>query len=317
MDYKALAESVVEGIGGAGNVANISHCATRLRFTLKDEGIADEKAVKAVPGVLGVARGGGQFQVIIGPAVPKAFEAVQTCLDASGFKTASAPAASSEADGEKKHGLDLVFDFLASVFTPILPAIIGAGLIKSFLAAAVLLGLDSTSTTYTFVNLIGDAPLYFLPILLAITTSKKLKVNTFITVAIAGALVHPSYTAMITDAFNLHFTTLFGLPVTLATYSASVIPVLLMVFALKYIDGFTRLWPTVGTVASMVISLGLLGIAMKSLPVGTAYAVWVGVGAVGTAILGIVLLGEPANAGRMISLALIIAGIIGLKLFTP
>ena len=83
---------------------------------------------------------------------------------------------------------------------------------------------------------------------------------------------------------------------------------------LKYTEGFTRLWPTVGTVLAMAISLGLLGIAMKSLPVGTAYAVWVGVGAVGTAILGIVLLGEPANAGRMISLGLIIAGIIGLKL---
>jgi quaternary ammonium compound-resistance protein SugE len=86
---------------------------------------------------------------------------------------------------------------------------------------------------------------------------------------------------------------------------------------LKYTDGFTRLWPTVGTVLAMVISLGLLGIAMKSLPVGTAYAVWVGVGAVGTAILGIVLLGEPANAGRLLSLALILAGIIGLKLATP
>ena len=86
---------------------------------------------------------------------------------------------------------------------------------------------------------------------------------------------------------------------------------------LKYTEGFTRLWPTVGTVLAMAISVGLLGIAMKSLPVGTAYAVWVGVGAVGTAILGIVLLGEPANAGRMISLALILAGIIGLKLATP
>lgn len=86
---------------------------------------------------------------------------------------------------------------------------------------------------------------------------------------------------------------------------------------LKYTDGFTRLWPTVGTVLAMAISLGLLGIAMKSLPVGTAYAVWVGVGAVGTAILGIVLLGEPANAGRLLSLALILAGIIGLKLATP
>lgn len=86
---------------------------------------------------------------------------------------------------------------------------------------------------------------------------------------------------------------------------------------LKYTHGFTRLWPTVGTVISMIISLGLLGIAMKSLPVGTAYGVWVGVGAVGTVILGIVLLGEPANPGRLISIALIVAGIVGLKLASP
>ena len=85
---------------------------------------------------------------------------------------------------------------------------------------------------------------------------------------------------------------------------------------LKYTDGFSKLWPTVWTLASMIVSLGLLGVAMKSLPVGTAYAVWVGVGAVGTAILGIVLLGEPANPGRLISLGLIVAGIIGLKLAT-
>ena len=86
---------------------------------------------------------------------------------------------------------------------------------------------------------------------------------------------------------------------------------------LKYTEGFTRLWPTVGTVAAMAISMGLLGIATKSLPVGTSYAVWVGVGAVGTAILGIVLFGESANAGRLLSLALIVAGIVGLKLATP
>lgn len=86
---------------------------------------------------------------------------------------------------------------------------------------------------------------------------------------------------------------------------------------LKYTDGFTRLWPTVGTVLAMIVSLGLLGMAMKSLPVGTAYAVWVGVGATGTVLLGIVLLGEPANAARLVSVALIIAGIVGLKLSTP
>lgn len=86
---------------------------------------------------------------------------------------------------------------------------------------------------------------------------------------------------------------------------------------LKYTDGFTRPWPTLWTILSMIISLWLLGIAMKSLPVGTAYAVWVGIGAVGTVILGIMLLDEPANPARLVSVALIIAGIIGLKLASP
>ena len=86
---------------------------------------------------------------------------------------------------------------------------------------------------------------------------------------------------------------------------------------LKYTEGFTRLWPTVWTVMAMVVSLWLLGIAMKSLPVGTAYSIWVGVGAVGTVVLGILLLGESANAARLVSVACIIAGIVGLKLATP
>lgn len=86
---------------------------------------------------------------------------------------------------------------------------------------------------------------------------------------------------------------------------------------LKYTEGFTRLWPSVGTALAMLVSLGLLSIALKSLPLGTAYAVWVGVGAVGTVILGIVLLDEPANAARLVSVTLIIVGIIGLKLATP
>ena len=86
---------------------------------------------------------------------------------------------------------------------------------------------------------------------------------------------------------------------------------------LKYTEGFTRIWPTIGTVLAMLLSVGLLGLAMKSLPVGTAYGVWVGVGAVGTVILGIILLGESASPARLVSVALIIAGIVGLKLATP
>jgi quaternary ammonium compound-resistance protein SugE len=86
---------------------------------------------------------------------------------------------------------------------------------------------------------------------------------------------------------------------------------------LKYTAGFTRLWPTVITVTAMIVSIVLLGIAMKTLPVGTSYAVWVGIGAVGTAVMGILFLGEPASAARLASLALIVAGIVGLKLATP
>jgi len=86
---------------------------------------------------------------------------------------------------------------------------------------------------------------------------------------------------------------------------------------LKYTEGFTRPWPTIATVFSMIVSLGLLGVAMKSLPMGTAYAIWVGVGAVGTAMLGIFLMGDSANPLRLLSLGLIVAGIIGLKLATP
>jgi quaternary ammonium compound-resistance protein SugE len=86
---------------------------------------------------------------------------------------------------------------------------------------------------------------------------------------------------------------------------------------LKYTEGFTRFWPTVGTVLAMIISLCSLGVAVKSLPIGTAYSIWVGIGAVGTAVLGIVLFGEPANAARLVSIALIVAGIVGLKLFSP
>jgi quaternary ammonium compound-resistance protein SugE len=86
---------------------------------------------------------------------------------------------------------------------------------------------------------------------------------------------------------------------------------------LKYTDGFTRLWPSVATVAAMALSMGLLGLAVRVLPVGTAYAVWVGVGAVGTVILGITLLDEPANFARLVSVALIVVGIVGLKLATP
>ena len=233
MDFEKLADIILKGIGGEENIAGFTHCATRLRFTLKDESVADEEALKNTKGILGIAKSGGQFQIIIGNEVPKAYGAIQGKMKGS-------------AVGEKEQKIlpkkmkisERIFDFVSAIFTPVLPAIIGAGLVKSVLAVAVLLGADTESMTYYFLNFIGDAPLYFLPVMLAFTAAKKLGCNQFLAVSIAGAMLHPNYTALITDAYSIHFSSFLGIPVTLASYSSSVIPVLLMVFALKYMEAF-------------------------------------------------------------------------------
>lgn len=229
MNFDNLSNEIIKYIGGEENILGLTHCATRLRFTLKDDGMADKDKIKAIKGVLGVAQNGGQFQIIIGNEVPKAYASINSKLHISDTSTTQP---------ENVKLTEKLFDFIASIFTPILPAIIGAGLVKSVLALAVLLGLSTQSNTYYFINIIGDAPLYFLPMMLAVTASKKLGCNPYMAVAITGALLHPNYTALITDAYNIHFSSMFGIPVTLASYGSSVIPVLLMVFLLKYVDRF-------------------------------------------------------------------------------
>lgn len=231
MDFSRLAEELIPAIGGEDNISGFTHCATRLRFTLKDESVPDDEKIKKIQGVLGISRNGGQYQVIIGPEVGKAYDAIQQRISITAE-------GSSEVPKQKKKVMETIFDFISAVFTPILPAIIGAGLIKSILAIAVLCGIDQSGTTYYFLNFIGDAPLYFLPLMIAFTAAKKLNCNQFLAVAVAGAMIHPSYTALITDQFNLHFTTFLGLPVTLATYSASVVPPILMVIFLHYVEKF-------------------------------------------------------------------------------
>lgn len=230
MNFENQASEIIKYIGGEENILGLTHCATRLRFTLKDDEIADVEKIKTIKGVLGVAKNGGQFQIIIGNEVPKAFAAINAKIHIT---------QSEDKETSKDTKLsERLFDFIASIFTPILPAIIGAGLVKSVLALAVLLGLSTQSDTYYFINIIGDAPLYFLPMMLAVTASKKLGANPYMAIAIMGALLHPNYTALITDAYNIHFSSMFGIPVTLASYGSSVIPVLLMVFLLKYVDAF-------------------------------------------------------------------------------
>lgn len=231
MDFEKLAEVILKGVGGEENISGFTHCATRLRFTLKEESKAEEQTLKNTRGILGVAKSGGQFQLIIGNDVGKVFQAVQA-------KMTGLPREAKAVKKEKRKPAEILCDFISAVFTPILPAIIGAGLVKSVLAIAVLLGMDADGTTYYFLNLIGDAPLYFLPVMLAFTASKKLGCNQFLAAAIAGAMLHPDYSALITEMGTMDFSSFLGLPVTLASYHSSVIPVLLMVIALKYVEGF-------------------------------------------------------------------------------
>jgi PTS system beta-glucosides-specific IIC component len=228
MDFQKLAQEILINIGGENNVSNLTHCATRLRFNLYDSSKVNEEVLKNTSGILGVVNKGGQFQLIIGPEVPKAYGALTSLVNSS---------SNSEEPKEEKKGFAAnILDIVAGVFTPILPAIIGAGLIKSVLAIAVLLGMDPEGKTYYFLNFIGDAPLYFLPVMLAFTAAAKFKTNPFIAVTIAGAMIHPQYTALVTDPFNIHFTSFLGIPVTLATYSSSVIPILLTVWILSYVE---------------------------------------------------------------------------------
>ena len=232
MDYKELASFIIDAVGGETNIVSLTHCATRLRFALKDDSIPDEKKIKAKKGVLGVSVNGGQYQIIIGNTVPKAYAAIMDQLD---LKENSA----GEGKKQKRKIGEVIMEFTSAVFSPILPALIGAGLINALLSLAVLLGLNNESNIYYFISIIGNAPLYFIPILLAYTASKRVGVNSFLAVALAGAMLHPNYTALLPEGISALTTMpVMGIPVTLANYGSSVIPALLMVGALYYVDKF-------------------------------------------------------------------------------
>ena len=230
MDYKELASFIMEAVGGEENVISLTHCATRLRFALKDDSIPDEKKLKGKKGVLGVSVNGGQYQIIIGNTVPKVYAAI---MEQSDLKTGVTGTGKKQ---KRKIG-EVVMEFTSAVFSPILPALIGAGLINALLSLAVLLGMSNEGNLYYFISIIGNAPLYFLPVLLAYTASKRAGVNSFLAVSLAGALLHPNYTALLPAGISaLTTTSVAGIPVTLANYSSSVIPALLMVGALYYVD---------------------------------------------------------------------------------
>lgn len=225
MEYHTLAQDILSHIGGRENIVSLVHCATRLRFKLKDNYKADAEGLKKNPGVIMVVESGGQFQVVIGNHVHDVWQAVRS-------EAGLADKLSAATEGEKTGGnvFNHLIDIVSGIFTPFIGILAASGILKGLLALAVVCGwLSVESGTYKIWFAASDALFFFFPLVLGYTAGKKFGGNPFITMVIGGALTHPTMIAAfnasqqsgeMTDAF-------LGIPVTWFNYSASVIPIIL------------------------------------------------------------------------------------------
>ncbi|NST76733.1 PTS glucose transporter subunit IIA [Enterococcus faecalis] len=234
MEEKIVAEEILKNVGGAQNVSHLEHCSTRLRFTLVDDSKVDKEAIKNIPGVLGVTQT-MQTQVIIGSAVIEVYQEVEKLLSGVKMDKNMSPK-------KKQNWQSFIVDFVISIFQPLIPAIAGGGILKSLLMLLNLIGLlDKTTSTYQILTFVGDAPLYFLPLLVAITTANKLKVNSLVAVSAVGGLLLPGLIAMITEGTNLA-----GFPIQNINYAYQVFPAILCVISYSFLEKFfTKISPKV------------------------------------------------------------------------
>ena len=226
-----IAERVLAAVGGEENVNSVVHCATRLRFKLKDEAIADTEKLNADDDVIQVVRSGGQYQVVIGSHVSDVYKEL---LAHSGLGNEDVSAN----EGPKGNIFNQLIDIISSIFTPFLGAMAGAGVLKGFLTLALTLNwLTDTSGVYVVLFAIADGIFTFLPIILAFTAAKKFNTNQFLAVCLAMALVHPSITALAGQTLSF-----VGIPVIIgaSAYTSSVIPILLAVFVQSYVERFFK-----------------------------------------------------------------------------
>ncbi|WP_458123597.1 beta-glucoside-specific PTS transporter subunit IIABC [Paenibacillus sp. Z3-2] len=232
MDTQQLSKDILKLVGGEENIDQVTHCMTRLRFNLNDNKKADKATLKNTPGVMGVMENGGQFQVIIGNDVPIVYNALVGNMSKSP-NADNATSSASTGEKKKRNPVSALFDFISGIFTPILPAITGAGMIKGIVAILVALGwLSDTSSTYIILSAIGDGAFYFLPIILAISAARKLGSNMYIGAALAAGIMHPTITALLAEGDS----TFAGIKVIAATYSSTVIPIILAIWIASYVE---------------------------------------------------------------------------------
>lgn len=234
MDYEVVAKKILERVGGKENVVSLVHCMTRLRFTLKDESIVDDEAVKKTKGVMGIMKKAGQYQIIIGNDVSRVYAELCKLGDFSD-KLPDKQAKKKE----KQNIFSKLMDTVSGIMSPVIPAMIGAAMMKVLLTLLPMIGiLDTTGETYSLLSVIGDGAFFFMPVLIAISAAKKFGTNVFYSASLALIMLHPNFINMMSEAHEagqtIHF--LGFLPVTYATYSYSVIPIILAVWSLKYVE---------------------------------------------------------------------------------
>ncbi|QIT27910.1 EIIBCA-Bgl [Raoultella terrigena] len=233
MEYKALAQDILSRVGGKENIVSLVHCATRLRFKLKENKKADAEGLKRNPGVIMVVESGGQFQVVIGNHVHDVWQAVRS---EAGLTDDSEPVAET---GEKTSVLGQIIDVVSGIFTPFIGVLAASGILKGMLALAVVCGwLAPQQATYQIWFAASDALFFFFPLFLGYTAGKKFGGNPFITMVIGGALTHPLMiqafeASQVSGAGATHF---LGIPVTFINYSSSVIPIILASWASCWLE---------------------------------------------------------------------------------
>lgn len=252
MDYSKIAEDIIKNVGGKENIESLTHCFTRLRFILKEENKANKPRIEQLEGVISVVQAGGEYQIVCGAKVEHIYDALIQVLDMEQLSNTNTETVKHKKTA-KQIGNQLL-QTITQIFTPLVPAIAAAGLIKGFLTAAKLImsnrGVDiSTSDTYTILFAVSQVIFYFFPIFLAMTCAKALRSNQVIAMVIAGTLVYPGIDTMIQDVATK--TTIFGLPVVkgawqigesvkVFSYTESVIPIILAVCVMAFLEKWLK-----------------------------------------------------------------------------
>jgi len=226
-DFSKMSSDIMKYIGGVDNVIDIAHCATRLRFRLKNSDIVNRAMLEQTEGVIKTLESGGQFQIVIGNKVSLVYEEILK-------NNKNLTLGQEDKDSEKnKNVFDAFIATVAAIFTPVLMVMCGSGVLKGILAIAVSAGMSTDSGTYIVLYAAADAFFVFMPFLLAFSSAKRFGANQFLAVTLAGSLVYPNIITAINNEVTLTF---LGIPLVLLNYHSTVLPIIVAVFVLSKLE---------------------------------------------------------------------------------